>query len=1022
MKLIKALAATIALIAILAGIPLGLITFYGNPFPTALPTGEQIAHALTSNDTIGLFLFVLVWIGWIAWATFALSIVLEIFARLRRMPTPQIKGLGVQQGAAALLIAAIAGGISAPAMAATPDTAPAAITIQHTAPDTTPATEAATTAHDTATTIAKTTPDQPRGYEVTVQPGDSAWSIAERHLGDGARWKELAEANYDRPQPGGGSLVRGEDPYLEAGWTLVIPGSEDMSPDEIAAREAADKSDRYTTITADSDDTIRSLAEEHLGDSDRWPEIYAASTDFTQPDGDRMDTPEEAAELSEGWTVRIPTDAPLTATANTAAPAEETTPQPDKAPAPTPNAAPAAAQAFDISTGLSKLVKEQNAAAAATTPEAQTPAPATAPSEKHNHAEDQIQVPWAGIGSILAASILGTLLVRRRDTFRRRRAGYTMPKAATIAALDELRLTRIEDATALEFIDRALRTLSALHMRSDESVPDVRLARLTNTHLELYAATAHKLPAPFEATDDPATWLLPRTAPLATDEDLEDVAAPYPALVTIGSDDDGNQILVDLEHLAALGIHAATKHSTPVMRAITLSLATSQWADDLAITTVGVCPELEGHLGSGRITYADTVSELLDDLEDKLHKDQQTLEELGHTSAQKARSDANAEDIWAPQIIVIGTTMTLSEQSRLQKIVDAQPQIAVAVISSDDHTDLSDWRLHIESLESARLEPLGLPLHPQHLEDDDYARVLSALDISVATEPTEFAEEELPHEAPQLHAVGSVRATERTILLTDEQRASDPAPISKHPHVCILGPITLEGATDAIEPNKKKRLTEIAAYIHFNPGTRDTDFAADLWPGKGAGQNTRQTAISKLRRWLGATNDGEQYLPRASGSDGSYTFTEHITSDYETVKALAERRKDATDIELANGLKLVRGIPFQDAPRNRYSWATYVHSWALTHVVDIAHELATRALNTGDTDTALWATQQGLIVEPLAEVLWRDRLTAAADDPETHERETRALYARTTAEDYELSPETEALAHTPHTSTHRIAS
>ena len=35
------------------------------------------------------------------------------------------------------------------------------------------------------------------------------WDIAEEHLGDGRRWKEIFELNKGRPQPDGGELVIG---------------------------------------------------------------------------------------------------------------------------------------------------------------------------------------------------------------------------------------------------------------------------------------------------------------------------------------------------------------------------------------------------------------------------------------------------------------------------------------------------------------------------------------------------------------------------------------------------------------------------------------------------------------------------------------------------------------------------------------------------------------------------------------------------------------------------------------------
>lgn len=134
-KLLKALAAALVLVTLVAGIPLALLTFYGSPIPQRLPSVDDVAHLFTSNDSIGFLLFVLVWIGWIAWATFALSVVIEVIARVRHLPTPQIRGLSAQQGAAALLVAAIAG-LSAPAaMAETPaEVAPVTSTVQMEAP------------------------------------------------------------------------------------------------------------------------------------------------------------------------------------------------------------------------------------------------------------------------------------------------------------------------------------------------------------------------------------------------------------------------------------------------------------------------------------------------------------------------------------------------------------------------------------------------------------------------------------------------------------------------------------------------------------------------------------------------------------------------------------------------------------------------------------------------------------------------------------------------------------------------
>lgn len=60
-----------------------------------------------------------------------------------------------------------------------------------------------------------------RAADVTVVPGDSLWEIAEDHLGDGHRYREVFDLNVGRPQPNGEVLT---DPsHIEPGWTLDLP-------------------------------------------------------------------------------------------------------------------------------------------------------------------------------------------------------------------------------------------------------------------------------------------------------------------------------------------------------------------------------------------------------------------------------------------------------------------------------------------------------------------------------------------------------------------------------------------------------------------------------------------------------------------------------------------------------------------------------------------------------------------------------------------------------------------------------
>ena len=62
-------------------------------------------------------------------------------------------------------------------------------------------------------------PAAPRTY--VVQPGDSLWSVAERHYGDAQQWKRVRDANRDRIDPDG---------RLRAGQVLAIPRGDRSLP------------------------------------------------------------------------------------------------------------------------------------------------------------------------------------------------------------------------------------------------------------------------------------------------------------------------------------------------------------------------------------------------------------------------------------------------------------------------------------------------------------------------------------------------------------------------------------------------------------------------------------------------------------------------------------------------------------------------------------------------------------------------------------------------------------------------
>jgi len=68
-------------IAIVIGIPAGLVALAGSPIPAGLPTAGGVARALTNGDVDpATLLDVLAFVCWVAWAQLAAALVIETLA------------------------------------------------------------------------------------------------------------------------------------------------------------------------------------------------------------------------------------------------------------------------------------------------------------------------------------------------------------------------------------------------------------------------------------------------------------------------------------------------------------------------------------------------------------------------------------------------------------------------------------------------------------------------------------------------------------------------------------------------------------------------------------------------------------------------------------------------------------------------------------------------------------------------------------------------------------------------------
>jgi len=215
-RLLTGLIALAGIVVLTVGAPLILAKVGGDPLPRHLPSLGEIGDALASPDDGTLFIRLLTVLGWLAWATFTLSVLVEIPARLRGRRTVRLPGLRLQQRVAAALVGAVlavfVGGSLA--TAATPVARPAAVVAQRVPVVTLPAIPQNTAA-------AKAYQQIQRPVYV-VKRGDYLGRIAQRFTGDFDRYHQIAALN---PR-----LIRNPN-HIRPGWKITLPvDSHDRGP------------------------------------------------------------------------------------------------------------------------------------------------------------------------------------------------------------------------------------------------------------------------------------------------------------------------------------------------------------------------------------------------------------------------------------------------------------------------------------------------------------------------------------------------------------------------------------------------------------------------------------------------------------------------------------------------------------------------------------------------------------------------------------------------------------------------
>ncbi|GAB2863742.1 LysM peptidoglycan-binding domain-containing protein [Nocardioides pacificus] len=693
------LLATFAVVGIIIGLPALLLAIGANPIPDQAPSWERVKDALLAPDDGTLVLSLFEVIGWTAWALMTLSLVVETFARLRRVETPPLPGLGRPQSAARGLVGLAALlFIAAPVAAPGTNTGPAAAA--------TPA-----TASHTQARIVDQTPSlhaerveakgEPATLAHAVRPGESLWSIAEDHFGDGARYKEIVALNRD--------LLGSQPSFLEPGWVLKLP-----APGGGASVRA---------YSVRPHDTLSHIAHEQLGDADRWPEIYEASAGITQPGGAQLVDPDA---IEVGWKLNLPGAQPR-------AGHDDRQPQPHGEGRPETPARPEIGQqpagppseetpAIPAPQAPKRLDLE--------VPQGEGPTEPAVDVHQTDDAEGSVlEAPWVlagltGGGVLLSAALLSALRMRRRAAFRNRPPGRAIATPSPELAPVEMTLNATGRAAAatVEFADEALRRLAASVGAQSATMPPLAAVELAKGKLTLHLSAPAAVPAPWVGSPDQTHWHVSTdTAAEDLGPDTGSVEAPYPLLVTIGVSDTGDTWLLNCEELSLLTISGDPTHGRDFARHLAAQLAVNPWSRRVRVDCIGVAEEAIAM--DDRITYYPTGAAGTPATADILATAVTAVDRAKRhsTDVSTARTGSVDDDTWPARMLLLDAAAGDPDdlEQLLQLVKDHVGQTATSVVVAGERPNTPGAVLHMTNTGRVVLEHAGLDLIAVGLTSDE---------------------------------------------------------------------------------------------------------------------------------------------------------------------------------------------------------------------------------------------------------------------------------------------------------------
>ncbi|HKD97700.1 MAG TPA: hypothetical protein VKB69_08870 [Micromonosporaceae bacterium] len=247
-----------------------------------------------------------------------------------------------------------------------------------------------------------------------------------------------------------------------------------------------------------------------------------------------------------------------------------------------------------------------------------------------------------GLGFGLLGAHLAVRRRRRQGTHTRTR-GIDRGHQRAIASGAGSGSTGTGPAAEFNRLDLALRDLATLlGDRDGDDLPDILGSWLVDGAVHLMLTRPCPAPAPW--VENGLLWTLPAHAPAHSY--FAEVAAPLPALVTVGGRDD-KRVFLDLERLGVVTIGGDPQGATGLLRHVGAELCHGIWTDGVTVGIAGFTRQDTQQLialGGGRVHDAGSIPDALDNAARFVGQAHDRLADSGSLDVLSARVSARPGD------------------------------------------------------------------------------------------------------------------------------------------------------------------------------------------------------------------------------------------------------------------------------------------------------------------------------------------------------------------------------------------